>query len=311
MAREPARGAWRRAALVLGLSVLFPGAAHAYLGQPIRGILWSAIFLALVFPALLFGYVVSSCFSTAALYWLLLGLLLFGLLCGAGPLWLVLRSAPGASARPPAPAAWRAKIHGALTSLGVAAEIAIFLGTFLGFAKVETSSLEPIVPKGATVTLVVAPRYIRPLYRDIVLFEAEPERAEGLPIATRLGIVLARPGDSVDAALGDLKVDGVSIDLAREDLRETLESAAIHERHLRMFRVFRSIGSLLSTGPGPRKAVPGGRMEWFPSGPESYELPPEIFLILADEEKPPPAAVGSPSPFRFISRASILGRRVE
>lgn len=268
----------REAGLALALSVFFPGAGHVYAGRWLRGLVWTVLYLGLVLPAWIFSYMIWAPFSGAAL-WLTLGLLAFLLLCGTGASRLARRGgrARGSEARaaPPPPMPVRPWVLGSYASillLGAGLELFGFLGSCLCTLGVKSSSLEPLLSKGDQVKVLLS-SYVRPVHGDVVLFRSSPRES-----GRALGRVLAKAGDTLSLRGGKVIVNGLELDLERNDQRWELEQAGRKERSRRLLS---PLPPLRGEGPLPWKDPSGGGLsaDWGP-----FLLPRDRCIVIPDIE---------------------------
>jgi hypothetical protein len=298
---EDARG--RDAAIVLVLSLLFPGCGHAYARRWLRAVLWSLFFAALVFPAAIFAFAVWSSFSPAALLWIALLLALFSLACAAGPAVEALRGRLfGSGGRASAPASIGAlAAYAAAFTVLLGVEAGWFLTSSLESRRAETSRLEPVIAAGRSVT-VLRSRYVRPVHGDVVLCRAPwPGEAPAAAPET-LARVVARPRDTVQVRQGRLLVDGIEIDLRRNDQRKALERAGRAERRRQL---------LPGSKPPSDGLLPGAQIDWGGAGRGPLLIPEGCWLVILDVGEMDIGPDGSSSPPArgiLVGKEHLLGR---
>lgn len=263
-------GNWRTAGTALGLSLLFPGCGHAYAGLPVRGAVWAGIYLGLVLPGAILAYIVWASWDAAVLTSIVGFLAAFLLLCGFGPLRVMLRGLEQPRKRP---AVWVLEMYAALVALGAALEVRWFLENCVDEARVQTSSLEPILAKGEAAVVLLS-RYVRPVHGDVVLVRAGETRL--------LGRVLAKSDDSVEARDGRLFVNGIELALHRTDQRRELEQAGRAGRTVRRRRMVDLLPWIGRSASPIAIAGPGGFVSWTERGWGPSTVPCGSTLILPD-----------------------------
>jgi hypothetical protein len=306
---RPTRARWRDAAIVLGLSVFFPGCGHAYARRWVRASLWSLFFVVVVFPAAIFAFAVWSSFSRSALPGIAATLLLLSLACALGPAIDALRGrlfddAQGRH-RSPASIGALASYSAAFTVL-LGIEAVWFLAGCLESRKVETSRLAPLVSAGSTVT-VLRSGYLRPVHGDIILSSvpAPGETTPGETVALApeaLARVVATPRDTIQVRQGKLLVDGVEIDLRKNDQRLGIERAGRAERRRQL---------LPGSKPSSDGLRVGFQLDWAGSEWGPHVIPEALWLVVLDvgemdvgpEEGPAPPSRGI-----LVGKEHILGR---
>jgi len=293
MRRSTGSTGWHKARTALFLSSVFPGCGHVYAGRPGLGFLWSCVFLVLFLPGAILLYIDSS--SRGSQLVLALALLALLLLCGADAARVVLRSS-GSKGRKPS--VWIIETCAALIALGAVLEVRWFVENCLESVTVGTSRLEPIVSQGDEVT-VVRSKYVEPVYGDVLLFRVRG--AGGVPTkASRLGRVLARPGDFITAKEGSLIVNGVPLDLTRNDLRRKLERAERRKRY--------SLSRIFSPRLDATAASQDGYLYWEDKAWGPYVLPEAMFLLRADTDAVGSASIAGGSRGTLVKRRDVLGR---
>lgn len=314
------RRVWRRALVAGALSLVIPGTGHLYLGRTARGLVWSAIYLLLVFPGALLTCVAFPTPGFHALGWaaFLLGGFLAFVATGAALSALGRGGRRGTGA--PAvqrPRLWVLESYAALVVLAMAGEASWLLAGGVTSARVRTRALEPLAAPGDSL-FVLCSRHARPVHGEIVLLTISrppgssqaPGGSEQGGLAPRepepigLGRVIARPGDTVAAEVGELRVNGLLLDLGGPDQRRDLEKAGRAERRRRLV----SLLPFVHDAPPPPVEVMRDGLRWGCEqtwGP--FVLPQDALLVLPDrEESLEPCVCGS-----IVSRTDILGRAIE
>jgi signal peptidase I len=273
---------WREAWTTLGLAFFFPGTGHVYAGQPRRGLLWSALFLLLVFPLVLFAYGLWYSFSRTALGACALFLLVFLVVSAVVPVAAACRRARARRGRVARPGVRTVALYASGIAILTAGETLFFLNAIFESRRVVSARLEPLLARGGVVT-VLRSRYVNPVHGDVVLYE-DPAASEA---TERLARVLAVPGDAVEARGGRLLVNGIPIDLAGGDQRLELETAGRAERRKRFLSSF--------TGQGPARFQDGDAVEWGGADWGPRVVPGGAYLFLPDAEPKAsiPAAPGA------------------
>ena len=302
--RPPARARWRDAAIVLVLSGLFPGCGHAYARRWVRASLWSLFFVAVVFPAAIFAFAVWSSFSPSALPWIAATLVLLSLLCALGPSIDALRGRlfDRVQGKRPSPASIGALAsYASVFTVLLCVETVWFLTGCLESRKVETSRLEPVIPAGGSLT-VLRSRYLRPVHGDIILSSVPVPGETPANAPEALARVVATPRDTLQVRQGKLLVDGVEIDLRRNDQRLGIEKAGRAERRRQL---------LPGSKPSSDGLRPGFQLDWGTSEWGPYLIPEACWLVVLDVgemDVGPERAPAPPSRGIIVGREHILGR---
>ncbi len=323
---ESRAGNWRRAGIAVALSVCVPGSGHVYLGSYARGAIWSAVFLGIALPGAIFSYIVWSTWDVGVILSIGAFLAAFLLGCGVGPARRGFRSASrDLAGRVARPAVWVLESYVAAVALGTTLEVRWFLESCFDWEEVKTAALAPLFSRGDAVTVLLS-SYVRPVHGDVVLCRASwtgPER-EAAGTVLELGRVLAKPGDSIQARQGKLIVNGITLELARNDQRWDLEKAGRRERRRRALSSIPLFPFAVPQAGSLEGASRLGRLSWEGIDWGPFVLPRDTSMILPDEsasapvspgEAPAPPAGGPPSlSARFqgqlVQKADILGRAV-
>jgi hypothetical protein len=296
---------WRDAAIVFGLTMLVPGCGHAYARRWVAAILWSLLFVAVAFPAAMFAFAVWSSFSPAALPWISVMMLLVVLACAAGPTASALKGQLFADRRrvvAPAGIGLLASYAAAFTVL-LGIEIVWFLVACLETRTTETSRLEPLLPAGRKVTVLLS-RYLRPVHGDVVLCRMPAAGGGGGAAPEVLARVLARPGDTIQSRAGKLLVDGVEVDLRRNDQKKALEKAGRAERRRHLLPGSKPPSGGLANG----SVLDWGGSDWGPhSIPEPCWL---VVLDVGDMEVGSDGSSGPPAKGALVGKDHLLGRAI-
>lgn len=278
------------------LSFFFPGCGHLYAGRPVRGVFWSAFFAGVLMPTALFSYVVLASFDRGALGRICLIVFIFLALCATGAFLAssgsTKRRPPGASPRAPSrpPHVGILGGHAAALTFLVAFETMWFLQTFLGTRAVETGAFEPLLARGQVVTVAYS-RYVRPVHGDFVLFTSGKEGGREL-----LGRVLAKPRDSIELKGGRLYVNGLEVDL-RRDQRKDLEKAGRRERRWRI---------LPGQSPSPASAEDSRELTLNGDAWGPFLVPEKRLLAIPDDV----SVTGGVPRAVLIPESSLLGRAI-
>lgn len=306
------RKAWRAASLAFALSLLFPGSGQLFTGSISRACLWSAAYLAFVLPGSIFLYVGLSSPGSGVYLGVAAFLLAFLLLGSVGP---VRKSLWGPTDSRPRRPLWLLESYAAVVALMVTLEVEWFLRNCFATKSVETSCLAPFVAPGDRLTVLLS-SYVRPVHGDLLLLFRNPLEPGAVSAGTnplelsKLGLVLARAGDTIRSANGKLIVNGLELNLARSDQRFDLERAGRTERRRRFFAPLRLAGKAAGANPAelPRAvldgSLPWGTAEWGP-----HVVPRGLCFMLLDAGDCVADPIGHQGV--FVQKAYIAGRAID
>ncbi len=299
---------WQQARVVLSLA-LFPGCPHVYLGQPVRGLVWSLLFLLVVLP---FGFFLffAWAFSESALFWVLTGLGAFVVLGAFAPVVHAFRTS---SRRPDRRPSVGVALYAGVVATVVAAESGWFVLNYFETIHVASEFLEPLIGRGEEATILLS-SYTRPVHGEVILFARSPDRAVREDSLQNLGRVIAKPGDAVSLQSGGVFVNGIRFDFERDDQRRELESAGRRVRRERLVTNLFSREADLSMVRDRRVSLRGE--DWklvLPAG--SYLVVPDVRLPGAESASTPSRdgepGVLAPSPVAWlVDRSDVVGRMI-
>ncbi len=302
---------WHEARVVLSLSV-FPGCPHLYVGQLVRGVLWSSLFLFVLLPMSFFLFFMWA-FSERALFLVLIGLGTCLILGALGPAVHAFRSS---SLRPRGRRSVGVAVYASVIALAFAAESGWFLFKHLETVRVSSEFLEPLVGQGEDAAILLS-RYARPVHGEVVLIAPSPDRVVRADSQRRLGRVIATPGDDVSLQKGNVFVNGIRIDFARSDQRRRLEKAGRRIRRERLVTSLFSGEADLTAIRDRRVSLQGEDWKFvLPAG--SYLVAPDVRpSVEPSVEEPGGTTFGekSRSPSRvpvawLVDRSDVVGRMI-
>ncbi len=301
---------WRKALTAFALSFIFPGAGHVYAGSLLRGCLWSIAYLSLVIPGAILLYIGLSSPGSGVLLAVVSLIFVFLLLGAVGPVRASLRAAHAPQACKPL---WLLEGYAALVALGLTLETGWFFRSCFVVKAVKTYCLSPFVSQADRLTVLLS-RYVRPVHGDLLLCQPRASitacNASEPTSLLRLGLVLAREGDTICARGGKLLVNGLDLALRRSDQRLELERAGRLERRRRFFAplrlVGRSIGGIAVDLPPTALEAP---LQW--GGPDwgPYVVPQRRYYMLLDEGDCSP--VSERHQGVFVQKSDIAGRAID